>query len=85
MDLLDPESQLYTRALHKLRDLCGRARCLPVACQLPDNILLESPLPVSQGGFSDVYRGRINESIVALKVLRVHADDRAYLEKVSCT
>jgi hypothetical protein len=84
MGYLSPESELHTRSLHKLRDLCGRSGRLPAACYLQDDIELEDDFPISQGGFSDVYRGIQDGHPVALKVLRVHASDRAKVEKV-CT
>jgi hypothetical protein len=85
VDRLAPDSDLYSRALRKLRDLCCKTGLIPEGCQIVDEILLEAEHPLSQSGFSDVYRGVCNGHPVAVKALRIHIDDRVKVQRVRGT
>jgi hypothetical protein len=75
-------TDVYKLSLHNLRQLCCRAGRIPKACHIPGTIVLEVPHPVSQGGYSDVYRGTYGGCPVAVKALRVHLSERDKLMKV---
>jgi hypothetical protein len=85
MELLEPNSRLYIRSLHKLRDLGSRAGVVPSGYFLPDTIELVSRDPVSHGGYSNVYQGFHDGVPVALKALRLVSADRWKVDKVRPT
>jgi serine/threonine protein kinase len=62
--------------------MCLRSGILPTACSLDGGHYIP-PIPVSRSAFSDVYRGRGYGKELAVKVLRVHADERNRVRRVS--
>jgi len=72
LDELAP--QIRRNCLDFLRKICGRQRLLPKSVQIQvDYNRLDTPL--YQGGFADIWRGRYQDYHVAVKVLRVYAND----------
>ncbi|EIN03690.1 kinase-like protein, partial [Punctularia strigosozonata HHB-11173 SS5] len=71
-------------ALRELRSLCGETGLLPTSYELSGLVKSDDEEPCSSGGFSDVWRGEHNGVPVALKVLRLHAGDRAKYKQVFC-
>jgi hypothetical protein len=81
MDKMTRGTEVYKLSLHNLRQLCCRFGRIPKACHIPGTIVLDFPHPVSQGGYSDVYRGTYGGCPVAVKALRVHLSERDRLMK----
>lgn len=79
---LKQDSDLYGRAIARLRVLCRRTGHLPSSCFLEGDIELESNQPLHRTALSDVYQGRRGTVLVALKSLRLHGDDKGKVEKV---
>jgi hypothetical protein len=78
---IDP---LYNQAVQQLHKWCRKSKSLPSSCMLADTVELESPCrPLSSSGQSDVYRGHLRGTPVALKALRVHVDDCEAIQRVS--
>ncbi|KAJ7762662.1 kinase-like domain-containing protein [Mycena metata] len=63
--------QLILRAEACLLKLSQKSHLLPTAF-LIENVVCDSRDPAGGGGFADVYKGRLGNATVALKVLRVH-------------
>lgn len=81
---VDPRSALYGNALRKLREIGRKAGQLPSSCHLADDsIKLDNERSVSESAISDIYRGKIGKRKVAVKVLRMHMDNREKVEKVT--
>jgi predicted unusual protein kinase regulating ubiquinone biosynthesis (AarF/ABC1/UbiB family) len=77
------QSDLRSRAIRRLQALCRHSGHLPPSCNLRQRITLESDSPISSSAMSDVYKARTSDDEVAIKVLRVHADNRTEVRKVS--
>lgn len=63
--------QLLFRAEACLLKLSQKSHLLPTSF-LAENVVCDSRDPSGGGGFADVYKGRIGNNPVALKVLRIH-------------
>ncbi|KAJ6450245.1 kinase-like domain-containing protein [Mycena sanguinolenta] len=63
--------QLLFRAEACLLKLSQKSHLLPTSF-LVENVVCDSRDPSGGGGFADVYKGRIGNNAVALKVLRIH-------------
>jgi hypothetical protein len=69
--------------LRRLQKLCQHFGRLPQSCLLSESdIAVETRDAVSKSAYSDVFRGLMGQDQVALKVLRVHADNVKNVEKV---
>lgn len=79
---IEPKSGLYSRSARSLQALCRRSARLPFSCKLSDDITLLSPHSISSSALSDVYKGSMSGKYVAIKVLRVHVDNRDQVAKV---
>jgi hypothetical protein len=55
---------------------------LPQSCTLAHAVVLESRYPVSRSALSDVFRGESAGAAVAVKSLRIHADNLDAVKKV---
>ena len=76
------EDAIYSRAVRRLQVLCQKAGRLPSSCLLQTGLVTEMSEPLSKSGFSDVYCGYVGKLQVALKVLRLHVDDKTKVMKV---
>jgi serine/threonine protein kinase len=79
----NPSNPLYGQRVQRLRRLCRFSGLVPTSCKIPKDVTLLSPMPVSQSHFSDIYRGKLDEPDVAVKVLRLHMDEIQTIQKVS--
>jgi serine/threonine protein kinase len=66
-----------------LKRTCLRSGLLPAGCFLEGEYHFPDPEPVSRSAFSDVFRAYGYGKDVAVKILRVHADERDRVWKVS--
>ena len=69
--------------MRRLQVFCRQAGRLPSSCLISTEVVLEVLEPHCKSHFSDVYRGRLGKTPVALKALRVHIDSKAKVEKAS--
>jgi hypothetical protein len=58
---------------------------VPTSCKLPKDVTSISAKPISQSHFSDVWRGKLDGRDVAIKALRLHADEVQEVKKVGYT
>jgi serine/threonine protein kinase len=77
-----PSNSLYGQRVQRLRRLCRSSGLVPTSCKIPKDVTLLSPMPVSQSHFSDIYRGKLDQRDVAIKVLRLHMDEIQTIQKV---
>ena len=59
------------RCFEWLCEICAARGVIPTSCVLSPGSLLQSELPGSSGGFKGVWKGKLNETSVAMKRLRV--------------
>jgi hypothetical protein len=78
----DPSSPLYAQGVQRLRRLCRNTQLVPAPCVLPKAVTELSPKPFSQSHFSDIWRGKLDGRNVAIKALRLHADEAQVVKKV---
>jgi predicted unusual protein kinase regulating ubiquinone biosynthesis (AarF/ABC1/UbiB family) len=83
MVLSDPLDELYPTAVQRLRHWCQRFDELPASCTLDDLVNLDNREPISCSALSDVYCAEYLGAKVAVKVIRLHGDDREAARKVS--
>jgi hypothetical protein len=69
-------------ALQELRRWCRTSQTLPQSCKITHEIQLDSLHAISCSAFSDVHRGTCDGEMVAVKILRIHADDVEGVKKV---
>jgi hypothetical protein len=81
---VNPATALYSHLLRQFRSLCQKSLLLPASCYLKDesNIILNNQSP-AYGGFSDVSQGTYGKTVIALKRLRLHVDNKVRAEKAS--
>jgi hypothetical protein len=79
----DPTHPTYPYAVIRLRHLCRTTGLVPTSCRIPKGVVGVSADPISQSNFSDVFRGMLDDREVAIKVLRLHEDDRGKVKQVS--
>lgn len=77
------KKNLHSRAIQRLQALCRYTGRLPPSCDLGRNIILYSRSPISSSALSDVYKGTMLDDDVAIKVLRIHEDNRTEVRRVS--
>jgi serine/threonine protein kinase len=58
---------------------------VPTSCKLPKDVTSISAKPICQSHFSDVWRGKLDGRDVAIKALRLHADEVQEVKKVGHT
>lgn len=69
-----------------LRQLCGSRGILPASLTLSGSVKTTNDRPQASGGFAEVWVGRHRGHKVAIKALRIYAnDDMAKVKKVSST
>jgi hypothetical protein len=78
-----PSPHLLNYAIGEMRRWCREAAVLPRSCVLRHSIGLEGTDLVSSTGLSDVYRGTYGGVAVAIKSLRVGAEDLEAVTKAS--
>jgi hypothetical protein len=71
----------YPRGVRHLRRMCREADLVPTSCILSKEVVRSSTEP-SRSNFSDVWKGSLDGHAVALKVLRLHGDERDHVKKV---
>jgi serine/threonine protein kinase len=65
--------------------MCRDIGLVPSSCILSKKVIASETVPC-KSGFSDVWKGILDDREVALKVLRLHSDDIQLVKKVcSCT
>lgn len=69
-------------AIQRIREVPDRW-AIPPTWLISTEVKLEDIKPFSSTLFSDVYRGHIGGTLVALKSLRMHVDNRRKVERVS--
>jgi hypothetical protein len=77
-----PSGTLYGRGVQCLRRWSRTSGRVPSSCTLADTVKLDSDHATSSSALSDVYVGHSRGTKVAVKVLRLHADDRKGVQKV---
>jgi hypothetical protein len=80
--MLHPSGYFYVQEFRRLRQLCRDSGLVPTSSKLPKDIDISSSSPLSLSYFSDVYRGRLGDRDVAVKVLRLHIDEAQRVKKV---
>jgi hypothetical protein len=78
-----PSSHLLNYAIGEMRRWCREAAVLPRSCVLDHSIALKVIDLVSSTGLSDVYRGTYGGVVVAIKYLRVGAEDMDAVTRAS--
>jgi hypothetical protein len=78
----DPSSEVYAQGLRRLRGLCRTTGLTPLSSIIQSEIAGMSLRPISQTPFSDVWKGSLMGQNVAVKVLRLHADEHDHVAKV---
>jgi hypothetical protein len=78
----DPSSDVYAQGLRRLRSLCRATGLTPSSSIVPGEVAGMSLRPISQTPFSDVWKASLKGRDVAVKVLRLHADEREEVAKV---
>lgn len=71
----------YSRVLRRLQALCRYARRLPRAWSITEEISFPEQNPRHQSAQSDVWFGRLGQTEVAVKVIRVRLDTMTKAEK----
>jgi hypothetical protein len=84
MLLSDPLDELYPTAVQRLRRWCQKFDQLPASCTLDDKVHLEDREAISCSALSDVYCAEYLGITVAVKVIRLHGDEREAAQKVCC-
>lgn len=74
-------ARLTSRSIRRLRELCRVSNLLPTSFNVFDQLPLLLD-PISKSTTADVYRIEIENRLVAVKVLRLHQDDRENVMKV---
>jgi hypothetical protein len=81
LQAVDSSSGIYPFGVSVLKRTCLRSGLLPAGCFLHGDYTIPE-LPASRSAFSDVFRGQGYGKELAVKVLRVHADERDRIWKV---
>ena len=69
----------------RFRQLCSFAGLLPLSYIIPGSLVTMGDLPVTSGGFGDVWRGVYDKQPVAIKGLRIYReDDIREIKQVEC-
>jgi len=80
---VDPD--LSRKCLRALRKICGLTGMLPRSHMLTDGLTKSNDVPMTSGGFADVWDGHYGDTRVAIKALRVYrTDDQEMLRKMFC-
>lgn len=82
MGELEPHSTDYPRVLRRLQALCRYTRHLPDSCFIQSDITFEDRYPKHSTYLSDVYKARLENVPVAIKVVNVRLSTLAKNEKV---
>lgn len=61
----------FEQTHRKLQDICASRILLPPSHLLSNDAIVVDEYPFSSGGFSDVYKGRVDDLQVCVKKLRV--------------
>jgi hypothetical protein len=80
--IVPKQSVEFTLGLKRLKRFCREHVALPSTCLITDDVVPETNIPLHQTNFSDVYRGRHQGELVAMKRLRVREDTKLRVAKV---